>query len=100
MPCSGWVGGVWMVAVGKPAERMSERHHCAMAHACCCLHSASCPLLCCAACAPICALLKQPAQAENKEGETPLGAAARHGKMREALAAVATGKLDITDALQ
>ncbi len=38
-------------------------------------------------------------QAEDKEGETPLGAAAQHAKMRDALVAIATGELDISDAL-
>lgn len=39
-------------------------------------------------------------QAEDGDGETPLGAAAQHGKMREALVAVSTGALDISHALQ
>ena len=38
-------------------------------------------------------------QAESKEGETPLGAAAAHGKLREGLVQIATGALDISDAL-
>lgn len=36
-------------------------------------------------------------QAEDAEGETPLGAAAKHGKLREALAAVAKGEMTLDD---
>lgn len=36
-------------------------------------------------------------QAEDGEGETPLGAAAAHGKLRDALAGIATGQLDADD---
>lgn len=73
MPCSGWVGGVWMVAVGKPAERMSERHHYAMAHARCCLHSASCPLLRGAACAPNMRSLNDLCRLRTRRGRPPWG---------------------------
>ena len=38
-------------------------------------------------------------EAADAEGETPLGAAAAHGKMRDALVAVATGELDVDDIL-
>lgn len=36
-------------------------------------------------------------QAEDAEGETPLGAAAAHGKLRDGLAAIAKGELDPED---
>lgn len=36
-------------------------------------------------------------QAEDVEGETPLGAAAAHGKLREGLAALAKGELTLDD---
>ena len=36
-------------------------------------------------------------EAEDKEGETPLGAAAQHGQMREALVAIATGEKYLDD---
>ena len=35
-----------------------------------------------------------PVQAEDKEGETPLSAAAAHGKLRDIMVAVAKGELD------
>lgn len=37
------------------------------------------------------------AQAEDAEGETPLGAAAAHGKLREGLAALAKGEMTLDD---
>ena len=36
-------------------------------------------------------------QAEDGEGETPLGAAAAHGKLRDALAGIAKGELSADD---
>ena len=36
-------------------------------------------------------------QAEDKEGETPLGAAAKHGKLREGLVAIAKGEQTLDD---
>ena len=36
-------------------------------------------------------------EAEDKEGQTPLGAAAQHGQMREALVALATGEKTLDD---
>lgn len=38
-----------------------------------------------------------PPQAEDAEGETPLGAAAKHGKLREALVAVVKGEMTLDD---
>ena len=39
------------------------------------------------------------AQAEDKEGETPLSAAAAHGKLRDLMVAVAKGEVDVNDLL-
>ena len=39
-------------------------------------------------------------QAEDKEGETPLGAAARHGNLRAALAAIAKGEATLDEVLE
>jgi hypothetical protein len=36
-------------------------------------------------------------QAEDKEGETPLGAAAAHGKLRDGLVAIAKGEQTLDD---
>jgi hypothetical protein len=36
-------------------------------------------------------------QAEDKEGETPLGAAAAHGKLREGLVGIAKGEQTLDD---
>ena len=60
------------------------------------------PLRCFTSAAPTSAptpalLLLPPFQAEDKEGETPLGAAAPHAKLRETLAAIAKGELTLDD---
>lgn len=39
----------------------------------------------------------RPWQAEDSEGETPLGAAANHGKLRDALVGIAKGELSPED---
>jgi hypothetical protein len=36
-------------------------------------------------------------QAEDKDGETPLGAAVPHGKLRDGLAAIAKGEKTLDD---
>ena len=38
-------------------------------------------------------------QIEDKEGETPLSLAAKHGKLRDLMVQVATGQLDVGDLL-
>jgi hypothetical protein len=38
-----------------------------------------------------------PSQAEDSEGETPLGAAAAHGKLRDGLVALAKGEMTLDD---
>ena len=38
-------------------------------------------------------------QVEDKEGETPLSMAAKHGKLRDLMVQVATGKMDVDEVL-
>ena len=38
-------------------------------------------------------------QVEDKEGETPLSMAAKHGKLRDLMVQVATGKLEVDELL-
>lgn len=38
-------------------------------------------------------------QVEDKEGETPLSMAAKHGKLRDLMVQVATGKMDVDELL-
>lgn len=39
------------------------------------------------------------AQVEDKEGETPLSMAAKHGKLRDLMVQVATGQMDVDEIL-
>lgn len=38
-------------------------------------------------------------QVEDKEGETPLSMAAKHGKLRDLMVQVATGQMDVDEVL-
>ncbi len=38
-------------------------------------------------------------QVEDKEGETPLSMAAKHGKLRDLMVQVATGQMDVNEIL-
>lgn len=38
-------------------------------------------------------------QVEDKQGETPLSLAAKHGKLRDLMVQVATGQLDVDELL-
>ncbi len=38
-------------------------------------------------------------QVEDKEGETPLSMAAKHGKLRDLMVQVATGQMDVDEIL-
>ena len=38
-------------------------------------------------------------QVEDKEGETPLSMAAKHGKLRDLMVQVATGQMDVDELL-
>lgn len=38
-------------------------------------------------------------QVEDKEGETPLSMAAKHGKLRDLMVQIATGQMDVDEIL-